>query len=71
MYEIIRDRIILNKDQYNRIYEKDLEIILGKLFHIPKNFRHIIIEELMMLDYITIDELHNHKRIFKVSCPSH
>ena len=67
MYEVIKDRLILNKDQYDRITEQDLEIILGKLFHVPKPFRHIIIDELIELEYIKVDELKNHKRIFLIN----
>ena len=67
LYKEVKDRLISNKDQYGRIFEKDLEILLGKLFHVQKWRRHLVIEELMMLGYITIESRFQCKRVFKIN----
>lgn len=66
LYKEVKDKILLNKDQYNRIYEMDLEIMLGKLFHVQKWRRHLVIEELMMLGYISVECIKNQHRMFVV-----
>ena len=75
MYEVIKDRLILRRDQYGRIYEKDLAITLGEVFHVPKPLRHLIIEELLQLELIKVEGTQFKKRIFIVNTkglsPSH
>ena len=67
LYRELGDKLISNKDQYCRIYEEDLNILLAKLFHVQKWRRHLVIEELMMLGWISVDgKYSNNKRIFKI-----
>ena len=67
LYKVVRTRLLLNCDRWGRIYEKEIKATLGLTYHVPKEVRHLIIDELILLDYISILEVRNHERIFKVN----
>lgn len=67
MYEIIRDRLKLYSN-HGLIREKEIESVMGALFHIPKTFRHIIIDELIDLEYLKgSKDLQKRQRMFEVN----
>ena len=69
MYEVIKDKLVCEKDQYNRIFEKELESLLGKIYHIPRHLRHIVIQELLDLGFIDVENKGQKfcERIFRVN----
>ena len=47
MYRIIGERLNCNKDPYDMMNHKDIQICLCRLFHTPKQQTNTIIEELL------------------------
>ena len=69
LYRDLGEKLHRYRDQYCRLTEEEICLnILGRLFHVPKWRRHLIIEELMILGWIIVDgKYSNNKRIFKIN----
>lgn len=71
MYEIIKEDILKKIDRFGNVTEADIENIICRVHRFPKMFQHIIMDELIQLEYLIVKEgewHHKHKRIFKVNC---
>ena len=52
MYFIIHERLRHSRDPFGMINHKEIQLILCRLFHTPKQYTNTIIQELIALDII-------------------
>ncbi len=55
MYSIIHDRIKGKVDRDNCIPRKELQILLARIYHIPKEYKHQFLNELIKFEIVKLE----------------